>query len=72
MSSVFKKMGGVCATQDHGDPVVLYDRMANRWFLTQFSWVNVQTGPFHQSSPFRRRATHRALTSLMTSARQTI
>ncbi|MEY2550641.1 MAG: hypothetical protein QOG12_785 [Verrucomicrobiota bacterium] len=48
MSTLFKKMGGVCATQDHGDPVVLYDRMANRWFLTQFSWVNIATGPFHQ------------------------
>jgi hypothetical protein len=28
-----------------GDPVVLYDRLAGRWFLSQFAFVNLPTPP---------------------------
>jgi len=28
--------GNACATQNDGDPVVLYDQLADRWFVTQF------------------------------------
>lgn len=28
----------VCATQNQGDPVLQYDRMANRWVLSQFAF----------------------------------
>src|SRR4029078_4128725 len=31
ISKLFKKLGGICANSDRGDPVVLYDRMADRW-----------------------------------------
>jgi hypothetical protein len=39
-----------CATQDDGDPVVVYDQLADRWFLTQFSLPNINTpgGPSFQ------------------------
>lgn len=36
-----------CATTNDGDPVVLYDQIADRWFYTQFA--NVFTnGPYYQ------------------------
>jgi len=49
MSSLFTKLGGICANSDRGDPVVLYDRMADRWFITQFAFLGAgQAPPFHQ------------------------
>ncbi len=39
--SVWAGFGGVCETSGSGDPVVLYDRLADRWVLTQFA---VSTG----------------------------
>ncbi len=49
ISGLFSKLGGICATADRGDPVVLYDRMADRWFVTQFAFVGAgQAPPFHQ------------------------
>ena len=39
--SVWAGFGGVCETNGSGDPVVLYDRLADRWVLTQFA---VSTG----------------------------
>jgi hypothetical protein len=41
--------GSVCATTNQGDPIVQYDRLANRWVLTQFAF-GVATGT---ASPFR-------------------
>lgn len=38
---------GKCATSNDGDPIVLYDSIANRWFFSQFA--NVFTnGPYYQ------------------------
>jgi hypothetical protein len=49
MSSLFGNLGGICAATDRGDPVVLYDRMADRWFITQFAFLGAgQAPPFHQ------------------------
>jgi Abnormal spindle-like microcephaly-assoc'd, ASPM-SPD-2-Hydin len=33
--------GGGCETNNDGDPIVQYDKMANRWILTQFSIVTL-------------------------------
>src|SRR5258708_4308993 len=39
--------GGACETNNNGDPIVVYDKIANRWVLSQFS---VSGGPpFFQS-----------------------
>jgi hypothetical protein len=35
--------GGVCAATGIGDPVVLYDQMANRWVVTQFAGTGIPT-----------------------------
>jgi hypothetical protein len=37
--------GGGCQTNNDGDPIVQYDKIANRWILTQFS---VSTTPYMQ------------------------
>ena len=48
ISSLFSKLGGICAHTDNGDPVVLYDRLADRWFITQFAFVSSTAPPYHQ------------------------
>jgi hypothetical protein len=34
---IFAGFGGPCATTDDGDPIVLYDHLADRWLVTQFA-----------------------------------
>ncbi len=48
MSSLFAGLGGVCATTDDGDPIVLYDHLADRWLISQFALPNFPNPPFHQ------------------------
>ncbi len=48
LSTLFAPLGGVDASNDNGDGLVLYDRMANRWILTQFAFTSTSTPPFHQ------------------------
>ena len=35
--SLWTGFGGVCQTSGFGDPVVLYDQLANRWVISQFA-----------------------------------
>ena len=45
-NTLFSGFGGACQTSNDGDPVVLYDKLANRWVLMQFA---VPTGgPYYQ------------------------
>jgi hypothetical protein len=37
ISTIWNGFGGVCATSGTGDPVVLYDQIANRWLVSQFA-----------------------------------
>ncbi|HMJ06167.1 MAG TPA: hypothetical protein VK474_07910 [Chthoniobacterales bacterium] len=37
-------VGGNCATRNDGDPVVLFDKVAQRWVITQFT----SASPYHQ------------------------
>src|SRR5262249_30272928 len=39
---------GICATSNDGDPIAIYDKLANRWILTQFALPNLPFGPFLQ------------------------
>jgi hypothetical protein len=43
ISTIWGGFGGVCETSGDGDPVVLYDQIANRWVITQFAGANVPT-----------------------------
>ncbi|HEY0429100.1 MAG TPA: FG-GAP-like repeat-containing protein [Pyrinomonadaceae bacterium] len=36
LSSIFAPLGTPCSTRNDGDPIVLYDALADRWVLSQF------------------------------------
>ena len=44
-NSIWAGFGGGCQQNNDGDPIVQYDKAANRWILTQFS---VSTTPYTQ------------------------
>ncbi len=44
-NSIWAGFGGGCQANNDGDPIVQYDKLANRWILTQFS---VSTVPYLQ------------------------
>src|SRR5262249_36075626 len=43
IQSVWGGFGGVCETAGHGDPVMLYDQLADRWVISQFAGASVIT-----------------------------
>lgn len=45
---LFTGFGGLCETTNRGDPIVTYDKMANRWVMSQFAFTNSTTAPFLQ------------------------
>ncbi len=47
LSSLFAPLGGVVAAGDAGDQIVLYDRMANRWLISQFAFTSQTSPPYH-------------------------
>jgi hypothetical protein len=48
MSSLFATLGGICSTNDNGDPVVMYDPLADRWLVSQFAFTGLSTPPYHE------------------------
>lgn len=48
ISKLFAKLGGVCATFDAGDPVVMHDRIADRWIISQFDFADPSKAPFFE------------------------
>ncbi len=45
-NTLFAGMGNVCQTTNRGDPILQYDRLADRWFLSQFAFnVNGSGNP---------------------------
>ncbi|MEP6719793.1 MAG: hypothetical protein ABJB21_11645, partial [bacterium] len=46
--SLYPQVGGICSTNNAGDPIVLYDRMADRWQISQFAFTSQTTPPYHQ------------------------
>lgn len=44
-NAVWAGFGGTCQTTNNGDPIVQYDKIANRWILTQFA---VNAAPYMQ------------------------
>ncbi|WP_218081695.1 IPT/TIG domain-containing protein [Anthocerotibacter panamensis] len=47
-SSLWSGFGGLCETTNQGDPVVLYDPLADRWMVTQFAFTSSTAPPFFQ------------------------
>ncbi len=58
-NSIWAGFGGNCQVNNDGDPIVLYDHLADRWFLSQFSidegvqCIAVSTTPDPTGSYFR-------------------
>src|SRR5205085_8490397 len=40
--------GAPCQNINSGDPIILYDQLADRWFLSQFALPNYPQGPFYE------------------------
>ena len=43
ISTIWSGFNGPCETAGDGDPVVLYDQLANRWVVSQFAGASVPT-----------------------------
>ena len=43
IATIWSGFGGVCQNSGFGDPVVLYDQLANRWLISQFAGKSVPT-----------------------------
>ena len=48
ISTLYTGFGGPCETSDDGDPIVVYDQLADRWLISQFALPNFPAGPYHQ------------------------
>ncbi|MBI1925319.1 T9SS type A sorting domain-containing protein [Candidatus Poribacteria bacterium] len=42
----FQGLGGICEDTNNGDPIVLYDPLADRWMISQFAFADFGTGSF--------------------------
>jgi len=47
-NTLWQNFGGPCETTNDGDPVVLYDHLADRWIMTQFALPRYPRGPFYE------------------------
>jgi hypothetical protein len=47
-NTLWAGLGGPCEKTNDGDPIVLYDHLADRWLLSQFSIPNPPEGPFYE------------------------
>jgi hypothetical protein len=47
-NTLWSGFGGPCQDTNDGDPIVLYDHLADRWMLTQFALPNFPLGPFYE------------------------
>ena len=43
IQTVWSGFGGVCENNGNGDPVVMYDQIADRWVISQFAGASVPT-----------------------------
>ncbi|HET7555575.1 MAG TPA: PASTA domain-containing protein [Gaiellaceae bacterium] len=43
VDTLWSGLGGVCETDGDGDPIILYDQLADRWVISQFAGVDVPT-----------------------------
>jgi hypothetical protein len=43
INTLWAGFGGPCETQNSGDPIVVYDKVANRWLISQFTTTPVSS-----------------------------
>jgi hypothetical protein len=44
INTIWQGFGGACETRNDGDPIVLYDSLADRWMISQFT----AAAPYHE------------------------
>jgi subtilase family serine protease len=47
-NTLWAGFGGPCEEGNEGDPIVLHDHLADRWFMSQLALPNFPFGPFYQ------------------------
>jgi len=47
-NTIWSGFGGPCQSANNGDPIVLYDRQADRFLISQFALPNYPAGPFYE------------------------
>jgi hypothetical protein len=47
INTLWAGFGGACQTQNAGDPIVIYDKLANRWLISQFT-STAASGVYYQ------------------------
>lgn len=47
-NTLWSGFGGPCETTNDGDPITLYDHLADRWFMSQMALPYHPNGPFYQ------------------------
>ena len=70
-NSLWAGFGGPCQTTNSGDPVVQYDKLANRWVLSQFAIVSKPQGHTCSVLLFQRLRMRRGLITAIRSRTQT-
>jgi PKD repeat protein len=48
INTLWQGFGGPCESTNNGDPIVLYDHLADRWMMSQFALPRFPRGPFYQ------------------------
>lgn len=48
VKALWSGFGGNCQNDNDGDPVVLYDPLADRWVMSQFANASSVTGPYYE------------------------
>jgi len=46
INQLWNGAGGLCEANNDGDPIVLYDSIADRWLLSQFAFINPSIPPW--------------------------
>jgi hypothetical protein len=46
INALWSGAGGLCETDNDGDPIVVYDSIANRWVISQFAVTNATTATY--------------------------
>jgi hypothetical protein len=47
-NTLWQGFGGPCETTNDGDPITLYDHLADRWLMSQFALPSFPDGPYYQ------------------------
>jgi hypothetical protein len=45
LSGLFAQIGAPCSLSSKGDPIVLYDPLADRWLISQLGWASTASPP---------------------------